>query len=399
MSSPVKNILLGVTGSIAAYKSAFLVRLFVKKGYNVKVIMTDSATKLVAPLTFSTLSKNKVFVDFSDNGVWNNHVELGIWADVFLIAPATANTLAKMNHGIADNLLLTTFLSARCPVYVAPAMDLDMWKHVTTQDNISNLEKKGINIIPVESGELASGLVGEGRMAEPEFIFDYLESIFNSKNTLKGKKILITAGPTFESIDPVRFIGNRSTGKMGIALSAEAHRRGAEVTLIIGPTKEKIPEGIKVINVESAAKMYEKTMEIQAGQNAFILAAAVADYTPKTKSLTKIKKEKGDLVLKLERTKDIAAELGRIKKDDQILVGFALETDSEMTNAKQKLKKKNFDFIVLNSLKDKGAGFAHDTNKITIISSKNNKIKNFELKSKSQVAIDIIDYLESYLIK
>lgn len=394
-----RNILLGITGSIAAYKSAFLVRLFVKNSYRVKVIMTKAATDMITPLTLSTLSKNKVYVDFSEDGVWNNHVELGIWADVFLIAPATANTIAKMNHGIADNLLLTTYLSARCPVVLAPAMDLDMWKHSATQSNIKSLTNKGVNIISVDNGELASGLIGEGRMAEPESIFEYTESLLHKNKDFAGKKILITAGPTYEKLDPVRFIGNRSTGKMGIALANEAKSRGGDVTLILGPSKIEPTTGVKLIRVESAEEMANAVFENKEEQDVIIMAAAVADYTPKHVSGTKIKKKDDDLVLELKRTVDIAATIGKEKKDDQILIGFALETDSELENARRKLKKKNFDLIVLNSLNEKGAGFAYDTNKITILSAKNNKITNFELKSKKKVAADILDEVVKLFVK
>jgi len=391
MNNKNKNILLGITGSIAAYKSAYLIRLFVKKGYNVKAVMTKAATELITPLTISTLSKNIVYIDFSENGVWNNHVDLGLWADVFLIAPATANTIAKMNHGIADNLLLTTYLSAKCPVVLAPAMDLDMWKHYATQKNIEELKGHGVNIIPVDDGELASGLVGEGRMAEPEFIMEYIDSMFYEKKDLVDKKVLITAGPTYENIDPVRFISNRSTGKMGIALAKEAKKRGANVTLVLGPSKANPPVGVNLMKVESAAEMAKAVFDNYKDQDIIIMAAAVADYTPKNVSDTKIKKNDNDLNLELKRTTDIAASVGKDKRDDQILIGFALETDSELENAEKKLKKKNFDLIVLNSLKEKGAGFAYDTNKITIISAKNNKITNFELKSKEKVAVDILN--------
>ncbi len=399
MSNEGKNILLGITGSIAAYKSAYLVRLFVKKGYRVKVIMTKAASEMITPLTLSTLSKNKVYIDFSENDVWNNHVDLGLWADIFIIAPVTANTIAKMNYGIADNLLLTTYLSARCPVVIAPAMDLDMWKHSATQKNIRSLKDQGVDIISVDDGELASGLIGEGRMAEPESIFEYIESRLHQNKDLEGKKILITAGPTYEKLDPVRFIGNRSTGKMGIALAEEAIRRGGEVTLVLGPSKIDPPSGVKLIRVESAEDMANAVFENYKTRDIIIMAAAVADYTPKSVSDTKIKKKDDDLILELKRTTDIAATVGKEKRDDQILIGFALETDSEFENARKKLKKKNFDLIVLNSLKDKGAGFAHDTNKITILSAKNNKISNFKLKSKKKVAGDILDEVVKLFVK
>ncbi len=399
MSNEGKNILLGITGSIAAYKSAYLVRLFVKKGYRVKVIMTKTASEMITPLTLSTLSKNIVYIDFSENDVWNNHVDLGLWADIFIIAPVTANTIAKMNHGIADNLLLTTYLSARCPVVIAPAMDLDMWKHSATQKNIRSLKDQGVDIISVDDGELASGLIGEGRMAEPENIFEYVESFLHQNKDLEGKKVLITAGPTYEKLDPVRFIGNRSTGKMGIALAEEAMRRGGEVTLVLGPSKIDPPSGVKLIRVESAEDMANAVFENYKTRDIIIMAAAVADYTPKYVSDTKIKKKDDDLILELKRTTDIAATVGKEKRDDQILIGFALETDSEFENARKKLKKKNLDLIILNSLKDKGAGFAHDTNKITILSAKNNKISNFKLKSKKKVAGDILDEVVKLFVK
>jgi len=387
-----KNILLGITGSIAAYKAAFLVRLFVKGGYNVRVVMTKDATAFISPLTMSTLSKNKVAVDFATpEQEWNNHVELGIWADVFIIAPATANTIAKMSSGIADNLLLTAYLSARCPVMVAPAMDLDMWRHPATQQNIATLKDRGVDIIDVDDGELASGLQGEGRMSEPQYIFEHTDFILNKTDELKGKNILITAGPTVEDIDPVRFISNRSTGKMGFALAEECARRGANVTLVSGPVHIPYPGHVNVVKVRSAQDMYEAVMRLKDNNDIFILAAAVADFTPAEKSSTKIKKKSGGLQLKLKRTPDIAAELGKTKKENQIITGFALESDNEKENALRKLKKKNFDFIVLNSLKDRGAGFAHDTNKVTLFFAKDNKIKNFELKSKRQVAKDIVN--------
>ena len=387
-----KNILLGVTGSIAAYKAAYLVRLLVKKGYNVRVIMTKDATTFISPLTMSTLSKNKVLIEFATpEHQWNNHVEAGMWADIFLIAPATANTIAKMSHGIADNLLLTTYLSARCPVVVAPAMDLDMWKHPATQRNIEILKDRGVKIIEVQSGELASGLSGEGRMSEPEDIFAHIEFALNKTEELRGKNIVITAGPTVEDIDPVRFISNRSSGKMGFALAEECSRRGANVTLITGPVHIPYPKNVSVHKVRSAIDMHDAVMQYKDNTDIFILAAAVADFTPKQKNTTKIKKDNNAPVLELKRTPDIATELGKTKKENQIIIGFALETDNEKENALKKLKKKNFDFIVLNSLKDSGAGFAHDTNKVTLLFAQDNKIKNFELKSKNEVAKDIVN--------
>lgn len=392
-----KNILIGITGSIAAYKTAYLVRLFIKNGYKVKVVMTKSATEFITPLTLSTLSKHKVYVEFSENGNWNNHVDLGLWADIFIIAPATANTIAKMATGIADNLLLTTYLSARCPIVVVPAMDLDMWKHHTTQTNILNLRNTNVDVISVKDGELASGLIGEGRMTEPEDIFNYINQKFNDNLLFKNKRVLITAGPTYENIDPVRFIGNRSTGKMGVALAKQLLSKGAEVTMVLGPVKIPMPAGINVINVTSAEEMANAVFERVEENDIFIMAAAVADYTPVEVASEKIKKKGGNLNLELQRTVDIAKKLGEIKNKNQIMIGFALETISEVENAKAKLKKKNFDLIVLNSLKDKGAGFGFDTNKVTIISSKDNKIKNFKLKSKDKVAEDIVNELLQYI--
>ncbi len=391
-----KNVLIGVTGGIAAYKIAYLVRGLVKNGHNVKVIMTKEATEFITPLTLSVLSKNRVYTEFSEpDSTWNSHVDLGLWADVFVIAPLTANTLAKMSCGIADNLLLTTYLSARCPVVVAPAMDLDMWEHYTTQDNLQKLEENGVYVVPVEAGELASGLVGKGRMAEPQTIIDFLQNILQPKNDLQGKNVLITAGPTVENIDPVRFISNRSTGKMGIALADECIARGANAYLVLGPVSLNPPKNAKVYNVTSAQSMAEAVFELKDNMDIFIFAAAVADYTPETVSSMKIKKSDADLSISLKRTVDIAQTIGEAKRKDQITVGFALETNSELDNAMSKLKRKNFDFIVLNSLRDKGAGFAVDTNKVTIISAKDNNVKKFELKSKESVAVDIIDSIVS----
>lgn len=388
-----KHILIGVTGGIAAYKTAYLIRDLVKRGAEVKVIMTEKAKAFITPLTLATLSKNPILVDFFDptNGAWNSHVSLGLWADAYVIAPATANTIAKMAHGIADNLLTTTYLSARCPVFVAPAMDLDMYAHPTTQENISYLKSKGVNIIDAASGFLASGLEGKGRMAEPEDIAEQVSNYFTSKQEFKGKKVLITAGPTYEKIDPVRFIGNHSSGKMGYALAEECAARGAEVTLVSGPVQIKAKHpNIKTISVTSAAEMYEAASGEFDSANITILCAAVADFRPETQADEKIKREKDDLVIRLKPTQDIAANLGARKRDDQILVGFALETNNEAENAQGKLQRKNLDFIVLNSLKDANACFGYDTNKITII-EKNGTIKAFELKSKTEVAKDIID--------
>lgn len=388
-----KHILIGVTGGIAAYKTAYLIRDLVKRGAEVKVIMTEKAKAFITPLTLATLSKNPILVDFFDptNGAWNSHVSLGLWADAYVIAPATANTIAKMAHGIADNLLTTTYLSARCPVFVAPAMDLDMYAHPTTQENIEYLKSKGVNIIDAASGFLASGLEGKGRMAEPEDIANQVSNFFASKQELKGKKVLITAGPTHEKIDPVRFIGNHSSGKMGYALAEECAARGADVYLVSGPVQIKAKHpNIKTISVVSAGEMFEAASAEFDSSDITILCAAVADFRPETQADEKIKREKEDLVIKLKPTQDIAANLGSRKKENQILVGFALETNNEAENAQGKLKRKNLDFIVLNSLKDENACFGYDTNKITII-EKNGNTQAFSLKSKTEVAKDIID--------
>lgn len=388
-----KHILIGVTGGIAAYKTAYLIRDLVKRGAEVKVIMTEKAKAFITPLTLATLSKNPILVDFFDptNGAWNSHVSLGLWADAYVIAPATANTIAKMAHGIADNLLTTTYLSARCPVFVAPAMDLDMYAHPTTQENIEYLKSKGVNIIDAASGFLASGLEGKGRMAEPEDIANQVSNFFASKQELKGKKVLITAGPTHEKIDPVRFIGNHSSGKMGYALAEECAARGADVYLISGPVQIKAKHpNIKTISVVSAGEMFEAASAEFDSSDITILCAAVADFRPETQADEKIKREKDDLVIRLKPTQDIAANLGSRKKENQILVGFALETNNEAENAQGKLKRKNLDFIVLNSLKDENACFGYDTNKITII-EKNGNTQAFSLKSKTEVAKDIID--------
>ncbi len=390
MSLQDKKILLAVSGSIAAYKAAFLVRGLIKAGAEVKVIMTDAASHFVSPLTFSTLSKHEVHTSVIDGDSWNNHVEQGLWADAMVVAPATANTLAKMAQGISDNVIVTTYLSAKCPVYFAPAMDRDMWLHPSTQNNIGLLESYGNLLIPVGDGELASGLEGKGRMAEPEDIIRILENDLTKKKELSGKTVMITAGPTFEKIDPVRFIGNHSSGKMGLSLAKACLNLGADVKLILGPNHLRdIPHQVEVIPVSSAEEMYNVSHEVFPKADIAIMAAAVADYRPKNASDVKMKKKEGDLKIELERTKDIAASLGRIKTKDQLLIGFALETNNEMEFAQKKLTKKNFDFIVLNSLQDKGAGFKGNTNKITII-RKDNKIKNFELKSKDEVANDIV---------
>ncbi len=387
-----KKILLGITGSIAAYKSAILCRLLIKEGCDVKVVMTIGAKEFISPLTLATLSTHPVVDSISDGQSWNNHVELGLWADVMIVAPATANSLAKMAHGVSDNLLVAIYLSAKCPVMIAPAMDLDMWKHPSTINNLNLLVSYGNFIIPVGNGFLASGLEGEGRMAEPEGIVAYLNSFLNRKMDLANKKVLITAGPTYESIDPVRFIGNKSSGKMGLALADECLARGAEVILVIGPVSLNINSNInQVIKVQSAQDMYEATNLHFDDSDIVILAAAVADYKPATISNKKIKKSGDNMQIELVKTIDIAATLGQRKKIGQALIGFALETNDEISNAKGKLHKKNLDFIVLNSLNDEGAGFQHDTNKITIVDNNGIEVP-FELKSKSAVAKDIIDF-------
>jgi len=388
-----KNILLGITAGIAAYKTASLVRLFIRAGANVKVVITPASKDFITPLTLSTLSKNPVLSSFTDdeneNDTWNNHVELGLWADFFLIAPATANTLSKMATGNSDNLLLATYLSAKCPVYFAPAMDLDMYKHESTKNSLSTLEGFGNIMIPAESGELASGLVGEGRMAEPENIVKFLENHIIKGLPLYNKKVLITAGPTYEAIDPIRFIGNHSSGKMGFEIAKAAANLGAEVILISGPTHQKANNDlIKVIPVVSAKDMYEAVHNHFENSDVAILSAAVADYKPKYVADKKIKKKDVTLTLELEKTKDILASIGKIK-NKQILVGFALETDNEIENAIKKLKNKNLDLIVLNSLSDKGAGFGGNTNKVTLINSEDD-ITNYDLKSKEEVSQDIL---------
>ncbi|MBV1922602.1 MAG: bifunctional phosphopantothenoylcysteine decarboxylase/phosphopantothenate--cysteine ligase CoaBC [Flavobacteriaceae bacterium] len=391
-----KNILLGITAGIAAYKSAFLVRLLVKNGANVKVVMTPSAKEFVTPLTLSTLSKNEVHSSFTneddDNAQWNNHVELGLWADLFVIAPATANTLSKMANGVCDNLLLAVYLSAKCPVYYAPAMDLDMYKHPTTLSSFSKLNEFGNIQIEATSGELASGLIGKGRMAEPEEIVKFIESDILKNLPLKGKKILITAGPTFEAIDPVRFIGNHSSGKMGYAIAEAAASLGAEVILVSGPVSLQIEHSlVKIIKVTSADEMYQSVHNHFSECQIAILTAAVADFTPANVAEQKIKKKDDSLTLELKKTKDILASLGKIK-NKQVLVGFALETENEIENAKTKLLRKNLDLIVLNSLNDKGAGFKTDTNKVTII-TKDNKIEPYPVKTKREVAFDILQHI------
>jgi phosphopantothenoylcysteine decarboxylase/phosphopantothenate--cysteine ligase len=389
-----KKILLGITAGIAAYKTASLVRLFIKSGAEVQVIMTPASKDFITPLTLSTLSKHPVHSTFYDkeeeNELWNNHVDLGLWADYMLIAPATANTLSKMAHGTCDNLLLATYLSAKCPVFFAPAMDLDMYKHPSTKNSLETLQGFGNLLIPATSGELASGLVGEGRMAEPEDIVSFIEKDLLSKLPLRGKKVLITAGPTYEAIDPVRFIGNHSSGKMGFAIASAAANLGAEVYLISGPSHQQIQHSfVHRIDVQTADEMYTAAHRYFNEVDIAILSAAVADYTPSKVASQKIKKKDAMLSIPLTPTKDILASLGAIKKQ-QFLVGFALETENELANAKGKLQRKNLDAIVLNSLQDKGAGFATDTNKITIIDTKLNE-KTFELKSKAAVALDIMN--------
>ncbi|MCG8183990.1 bifunctional phosphopantothenoylcysteine decarboxylase/phosphopantothenate--cysteine ligase CoaBC [Tenacibaculum piscium] len=389
-----KKVLLGITAGIAAYKTANLVRLFIKSGAEVKVIMTPASKDFITPLTLSTLSKNPVHSTFyekeAENELWNNHVDLGLWADIMLIAPATANTLSKMTNGTCDNLLLATYLSAKCPVYFAPAMDLDMYQHPSTKKSLATLQDFGNILIPATSGELASGLIGEGRMAEPKDIVAFIENDFLLKLPLRGKKILITAGPTYEAIDPVRFIGNHSSGKMGFEIAKTAADLGAEVFLIAGPSHQKVTHSfIDRINVKSAQEMYDACHQYYKNVDVAILAAAVADYRPKNIATQKIKKKDAALVIELEPTKDILKSLGQ-EKTTQLLVGFALETNNEIENAKSKIVKKNLDLIILNSLQDKGAGFATDTNKITIIDADFNQ-KPFELKSKKEVSVDIIN--------
>ncbi len=386
-----KKILLGITGSIAAYKSILLVRLLVKAGAEVKVVMTPAAKDFVPPLTLSTLSRNPVLTDLFEETNWSNHVMLGRWADVFLIAPLSCNTLAKMANGQCDNLLLAVYLSATCPVVIAPAMDEDMWLHPATRANLAKLASFGNKALPVEKGDLASGLTGEGRMAEPEQIVSFLEGLLQSTAPLTGKKALVTAGPTYEPIDPVRFIGNYSSGKMGIAIAKELGKRGASVTLIIGPGASPIEtNGAEVVRVGTAAEMYEACSAVFPGMDITVMAAAVADYTPVIKANEKIKKAESRFTIELEKTKDVLASMGQQKKKGQVLVGFALETNNEEKNALEKMKRKNTDLIILNSLRDEGAGFGHDTNKVTIY-NKNGEVYRFEQKPKQAVAADIVD--------
>ena len=393
-----RKVILGVTGSIAAYKAAILARLLVKAGAEVRVVMTETAKEFITPLTLSTLSKNPVLSKFTRDGTgeWNNHVELGLWADAIVIAPASANTLAKMAHGACDNLLLASYLSARCPVFVAPAMDLDMLQHPSTRQNLQILTGHGNHLIAPGHGDLASGLVGTGRMAEPEEIMERLATFFKEKKKLSGKQALVTAGPTHEALDPVRFIGNNSSGKMGFAIAEALANEGARVTLVTGPTHlaHQHP-GIERKNVTSAAEMYEACLGPFATADIAVFAAAVADYRPATMAVQKIKKKDNGPTLQLVKTHDIAAELGQQKKKGQFTVGFALETENEEENALKKIAAKNFDLIVLNSLNDQGAGFGHDTNKIKLINKKG-EIVEFSLKDKKEVASDIVNAIAQH---
>lgn len=397
-----KKILLAISGGIAAYKMNYLVRDFVKKGAEVKVILTPSAENFVTKVTLSTLSKNAVYSDFYDqNGTWNSHVELALWADVLLVAPCTANTLAKMVHGICDNLVIATYMSAKCPVFIAPAMDLDIYAHPSTKENLEKAERFGHHIIPAEFGELASGLEGQGRLAEPETILQKIEDFFAQplpqSHFLEGKTVLITAGPTYEAIDPVRFIGNHSSGKMGFSLAEEAVKRGAKVILISGPTSQKTcNENIEIHRVTSAKEMYDEVFKYYEKVDVAIASAAVADYAPKIVAKEKIKKSEEEFTIELVKNPDILKKMGE-KKTHQFLVGFALETQNEEENAKSKLQKKNLDMIVLNSLRDEGAGFQKDTNKVKILT--HSEQKEFSLKSKDEVAKDILDFVETQLKK
>lgn len=389
-----KHIILGITGSIAAYKAAMLCRLLVKEGAEVRVIMTPLAKQFITPLTMATLSKHPILVEFfnPENGEWNSHVSLGEWADLLLIAPATANTLAKMTTGIADNLLLTTYLSARSKVAIAPAMDLDMYAHVTTQQNIETLRGRGVAVIEPAAGELASGLVGKGRMAEPEEIVEQVKALFEERKTLSNRHFIVTAGATIEPIDPVRYITNHSTGKMGYAIAEELAVRGARVSLISGRTTLPVPRGVERVDVLTAEDMYNATVERWAEADGAVMCAAVADYTPKSVADTKLKKSDDDMTIELRRTKDIAKALGE-NKGERMLVGFALETDNEEANAEGKLERKNLDFIVLNSLRDEGAGFRGDTNKVTLIDRAGRE--EHPLMTKREVAAVIVDKIET----
>jgi phosphopantothenoylcysteine decarboxylase / phosphopantothenate---cysteine ligase len=390
-----KKIILAITGSIAAYKAALLTRLLVKAGADVQVLMTEGAAQFITPLTLATLSKRPVLTDVMSEATWNNHVELGLWADMMVVAPATANTLAKLANGLCDNIVTAVYLSARCSVAVAPAMDVDMWHHPATVRNLAQLRGDGAQIIPVGFGDLASGLVGDGRMAEPDEIFHFIKNHLSTHRDFTGKNILVTAGPTYEALDPVRFIGNRSSGKMGVAIAKNLAERGANVTLVLGPSKiSDIPPSVTTIRVESAQQMYQAATHHFPQSDGAVLAAAVADYRPKHVSDTKIKKKDNDLSIELEKTPDIAAALGQMKQPHQRIAGFALETNDEFDNAVSKLKRKNFDFIVLNSLREAGAGFNHDTNKISIIFNEKT-FETFDLKNKNDVAVDIVNALVS----
>jgi len=393
-----KRILLGITGGIAAYKIAFLIRLLKKKEAEVRCIMTPASCDFISPLTIATLSENPVHIEFwnQSNGAWTNHVDLGMWPDLFLIAPLTANTLAKLVHGQSDNLLTATYLSAKSPIFIAPAMDLDMYAHPSTTRNLNQLESDGIQLIPAEFGELASGLVGQGRMAEPETIVQYLEDFFQRGNQLEGEIILITAGPTYENIDPVRFIGNRSSGKMGYAIAKRALEFGAEVILISGPTQEKlVHEKLKLIHIESADELFAEVQKNWITSSIGIFSAAVADYKPAEQATQKIKKNADEMTIRLVKNSDSLRWAGSTKKSEQILIGFALETQHALENGKSKLERKNLDLIVINTLEDIGAGFGGETNKILLL-DKHNKLTQFELKSKQAVAVDILEAIVQF---
>ncbi|MEO7961790.1 MAG: bifunctional phosphopantothenoylcysteine decarboxylase/phosphopantothenate--cysteine ligase CoaBC [Ginsengibacter sp.] len=390
-----KKILLCITGSIAAYKSVFLLRLFIQANAEVKVVMTNAAKDFISPLTFSTLSKNKVLSDLFESDTWSDHVALGRWADMILVAPASCNTIARMSHGICDNLLLATYFSATAPVMVAPAMDEDMWQHPTTKKNIQILRDNGNKVLDVDRGELASGLYGPGRMAEPKEIFELVKDFFFAEQKLKGKKALVTAGPTYESIDPVRFIGNHSTGKMGIAIAQELCRQGADVHLVLGPSALPPPRDIKTIRVVSAEEMFNASMNLVPDSDIVVMAAAVADFRATNTANQKIKKSSDVRTIELSPTKDILKSAGKIKTPKQILVGFALETENAEQNALKKLKEKNADLIILNQLDGDGAGFGYDTNKITIF-GRNGVAQHFEKKAKKEVAKDIVKAITTY---